>query len=274
MVEIDFYQDIIGIIKKFGDSSLIFRSEAQFQFKLAWELQKKYEGEFEVFIENLSAIAKYKGISTISRGKDKGQKKGVIKTKKFFTDIILKNNDGYFVAIELKYKTDENDEEDLYNHGAQDLGRFDFLWDLMRIQILKNGDNNCYDEVETKDLDKSKMIAGYSILLTNDEKYWSVSGSNLKKRKNLYPLYKNFCIGEKQTINADVQLEWNKNGKADTCVDGTWRDKAIIKYDHEHNCYWRPYCKIKKDAFNYMILSVEGNEIEPKSPDDKIFEKS
>lgn len=40
MKNTDFFQDIVEIINSFGASSLIFRSEAQFQFKLAWELQK------------------------------------------------------------------------------------------------------------------------------------------------------------------------------------------------------------------------------------------
>lgn len=263
METINFYQDIMGIIKKFGDSLLIFRSEAQFQFSLAWELQEKYGKEYEIILENLSAIASYNGFRTISRGKNKGQKKDVTKTKKFFTDIILKNKDGFFVAIELKYKTIEDDEEILSYHGAQDLGRFDFLWDLMRIQILKTGEKNCYDEIEIKDFDKSKMLAGFSIMLTNDNNYWIITSKNLKTRKSLYPLYKNFCIGEKQNIEADVELKWNKNGRIDTCVDGTWRDKVIVDFNKEHKCFWRPFCKTNNGEFKYLILCVDGDEIDP-----------
>lgn len=260
----DFFNDLIKIINSL-EKETIFRSEAQFQFRLAWKLQKKYGKDCEVILENLSARATYPATTTISRGKNKGQKKDVTKTKKFFTDIIIKNKDkdGCFVAIELKYKTKEDDEEELYYHGAQDLGRFDFLWDLMRIQILKTRDKNCYDEIKIIDFDKSKMLAGFSIMLTNDNNYWSVTDSNLSMHNNLYPLYKNFCIGEKQEISAGVELKWNKNGRTDTCVDGTWRDKAILKFDNKHTCYWRPYCETKNSIFKYLILSVDGNEIDP-----------
>ncbi len=174
---------------------------------------KKYEGKFEVFLENLSAIASFSSIRKIKKGPKAGKEENCNRTKKFFTDIILKNANGKFVAIELKYKTDKNEEEYLNYHGAQDLGRFDFLWDLMRIQILKSCDKNCYRNIEPIVLNANDMIAGYSIILTNDDKYWDIKKEGSIKKDKTYPLFKNFCIGEGQSIDAGIELKWNKNGK-------------------------------------------------------------
>lgn len=85
----DFYKTITDIIDEFGNSNLIFKSEAQFQFKLAWELQKKFDN-YCLYLENLSAITSFGGTRTISKGKRKGEVISVTKKKKFFTDILLK----------------------------------------------------------------------------------------------------------------------------------------------------------------------------------------
>ena len=45
---------------------------------------------------------------------------------------MLEDESGYRIAIELKYKTaslgSANSDIFLLNHGAVDLGRYDFLW--------------------------------------------------------------------------------------------------------------------------------------------------
>lgn len=265
--QFDHFKIITEIIKNFGINRLVFKSEAQFQFRLAWELQKKFENSYEVILENLSAISSYKTIGTKGKNGDGRENVQLDRTKKIFTDILLKNRDGRFVAIELKYKTKENIENDLYEHGAVDLGCFDYLWDLMRVQILKTRDRNAYDSIEFKNLDDNKMIAGFSIILTNEPKYWERSIASYRKDV----LYKNFLIGINQEIQSNKTLKWNKKGKAKTCVDDTWRDKAIIRFEKKHNCYWRKYCVFDNgDPFNYLILSIDGNEPLP-DEQDRVF---
>ena len=67
--------------------------------------------------------------------------------------------------IELKYKTMrfmttcDGEEYKLKNHVAQDLGRYDFLNDVQRIERLQQS--------------MPSFKKGYSLLLTNDPAYWN-----------------------------------------------------------------------------------------------------
>lgn len=109
-------------------------------------------------------------------------------------------------------------------HGATDLGRFDYLWDLMRVHMLKTNSKNCYKRFESIDCGANKMICGFSVILTNEPNYWKIATAKSQKKNGTLPLYKNFCIGEGQVINSNNKLEWNKN-ESITCIDGTWREK-------------------------------------------------
>jgi hypothetical protein len=86
----------------------IFYSEADFQHALAWEIQRHQPSAFVRLEINLSLV---------------GQKE--------YLDILVRD-DGRLCALELKYKTGKLDavyaqeEFHLLNHGAQDIGRYDF----------------------------------------------------------------------------------------------------------------------------------------------------
>ena len=121
---------IIEIIKNLVKIKL-YKNEQQLQYDLAWEIKKTLVTnnlhDWSVEFEYLSAI------------KPKCEDEN---TKNIYTDLVILNNStGEFIPIELKHKT--RIAYDLYgiqllkNQGARDLGRFDFLWDLQRIQILK-----------------------------------------------------------------------------------------------------------------------------------------
>lgn len=79
-----------------------------------------------------------------------------------YSDIAFENA-GTRILIELKYKTmpvvfDTGDEPyDLKNHGAQDLGRYDFWKDVHRLE---------------KALKRGLADRCWTILLTNDQSYW------------------------------------------------------------------------------------------------------
>ena len=70
------------------------------------------------------------------------------------------------IAIELKYKTRglelEQDDENfvLRDQSAQDQGRYDFLRDVQRLELMRSKLAQCK--------------AGYAVLLTNDSSYWKV----------------------------------------------------------------------------------------------------
>jgi hypothetical protein len=82
------------------------------------------------------------------------------------------NNLNHFCEypIELKYKSKaiETIVDDEYfklkNHGAQDIGRYDYLYDISRIERLQA-------------LDK-RFVAGYAVMLTNEPAYWKQPQTN------------------------------------------------------------------------------------------------
>ncbi len=130
--------NIEKILEKLSSNRPVFHNEADFQFALAWEIQKQYN-EFEVRLE-------YK----------------VPGFDKRYTDIWIM--EPHPIAIELKYKPISTILEvnkecfELKQQGAQDLGRYDVLKDLQRIEDI---------------VKKYPSTTGYVILLTNDHLYWN-----------------------------------------------------------------------------------------------------
>lgn len=139
-------QELERIMDELGSVPRIFNSEAQFQFELAWKIKEKFD--CEVRLEELSRIS----------GK-----------KKDYTDIILEKDD-LRIALELKYKTAKYEDESkniyLKAHGAADLGAYDFIWDVHRIQMQTGMEKSGEDDV------KMPCNRGYAIILTNDAHYW------------------------------------------------------------------------------------------------------
>jgi hypothetical protein len=131
-----------NIMKSLRTKRPVFHSEADFQFALAWEIQKEYP----------AAAVRLEYPRTIDG-------------KSYHIDILVGIEDE-LIPIELKYKTKRkltsfnNENFDLKGQGAQDHGRYDLLKDVMRIEtILK--DNERYQK-------------GYVIMLSNDPSYWNV----------------------------------------------------------------------------------------------------
>ena len=119
----------------------MFHSEADFQHALAWQIHEAAP-ESQVRLE----------VSVIP-----------VEAQGMFLDIWLPVEG---IAIELKYKTRglelEQDDESfaLRNQSAQDQGRYDFLRDIQRLELMRSKLEQCR--------------AGYAVLLTNDSSYWKV----------------------------------------------------------------------------------------------------
>ena len=135
--------DITGILKQLTEQRPIFHSEADFQHALAWEIHNrlshaKIRLEFPVFHQN----------------------------RQRYLDLLVRTKSLELVAIELKYKTRalsiHNNDEDfqLKNQSAQDIGRYDFLKDVQRLEQF---------------LAQSNSGTGYAIFLTNDSLYWKTA---------------------------------------------------------------------------------------------------
>ncbi len=218
------------IIQNFGRRSRIFYREAQFQFELAWEIQKIFEdNSCQVYLESIKNI-----------DKDEGGRE-----KKRYTDIVIEDKNRNYIAIELKYKTKqgEGDCKELKTHAAQDLGRYDFLWDTCRNeQLIQNG-NNRY----------GMCIKGFSILLTNDSCYWEKAGEKY--------IYKNFSLKEGNQIPQKQNLIWNYTKSKEQLIAsvGAEREKHIINLLGDYQCKWLPYQKNNPNC-NFQFLVFESSK--------------
>ncbi|NIM99402.1 MAG: hypothetical protein GTO24_15435 [candidate division Zixibacteria bacterium] len=132
--------DISNILEALSAERPVFHSEADFQHALAWKIHENSQ-EVDIRLEfkppNLN--------------------------KRVFLDVWARDGKSQF-AMELKYKTRRlpvrvNGEDfDLQDQSAQDLGRYDFLKDVQRLEGIV--------------LDR-EGLTGCAILLTNDSAYWS-----------------------------------------------------------------------------------------------------
>ncbi len=221
------------ILEQFGNNGHIFNSEAQFQFELAWKIRELFE--CEVKLEELSRIEQCAKL-----------KSGKYSVKKDYTDIILEKG-GVRIAIELKYKTALVEDLSLSNHGAVDLGTYDFMWDIKRLQTLT--DKN---DVSVK----KHCTRGYAVILTNDCNYWRDNVNNENR------IHRDFVFCEGNSPLTKGEHQWylkdsNEPGSPGTVKD-SFRDKSIIlRKDYPYK--WLDYCNLpmeKNGVFKFMIVEV------------------
>ena len=145
----------------------VYSNESQFQFDLAWELHKS---GFCVELEVLSCNRLITDFVKLK--KDEKQK--------YYTDIMVKDEDGSYVAIELKYKTVEENIEYTtqsgkwiaFSQGAENQGAYYFWKDVQRLEDLVN------NRVPLNFDDSKRVSRGYAVLLTNSSKYWYYNSSS------------------------------------------------------------------------------------------------
>lgn len=112
------YKHIESALEQLKKKHRIFHSEADFQFSLAWELQKILPTA-KIRLEYCPSFA-----------------------REMHIDIYVIDEDGSH-PIELKYKSrdieliDDNEYFKLKNHGAQDIGRYDYLYDTRELKIVR-----------------------------------------------------------------------------------------------------------------------------------------
>lgn len=224
------------IMEELGNVPRIFNSEAQFQFELAWKLKEEFD--CEVRLEELSRIS----------GK-----------KKDYTDIILEKDD-LQIALELKYKTAkyEDTSRNIYlkAHGAADLGAYDFLWDVHRIQMLTGMEKSINDEI------KCPCDRGYAIILTNDSHYW-------KDATIKHTISRDFLIGSGEQscgILYKKRHQWytldGEVGYSKALLNNPSR-KPAIDLTRNYIFQWKRYHTIDSiqshSEFKYMIVEITAN---------------
>ncbi len=238
--EID-YQFISELVENLLKRKL-YRSEAQLQFEIAWKLK-----EALVNLENWDVFLEYVTATTVIRGK----------SKRLYTDILLFNQtSGQYIPIELKYKTKRYPKtgfDILKNHGAQDLGCYDFWWDTKRIDILKLGScvvtpYNGQSYEYKKESFLGEFLCGFSILVTNDDGYLNEHPKSCAC--NLYP-------HDKRTLCSGSVVDWDRKNPSKFYI-GTWRDMPL-KFSNTYTCNWSNCINSPppfEEAFRLLVLEL------------------
>lgn len=215
-----FKNELNAIIKGLGNNGVIFQNEQQFQFDLAWAIKSKLnlDVKFEV----------------VTYGSNKE-----------YTDLVVLNDDGEFIAIELKYKTDaaKIGDVNLQRHSAGDLGCYDFWHDVERVDNLvgKKGENVLRGRV---------CVGGFVLMITNDGWYWK------NERKNTKAQYYNFRLTDNRVVEAR-HLAWQiPQDKKETFIKQQPKRHHGVDLKRSYKLQWDNYYKDEKNAFKFLMLSI------------------
>ena len=211
--------DINAVFDELKKTRSVFHIEADFQFAMAWAIQKLYP-DYHVRLE-YSTEQKLEG------------------GKRSYVDIMVRNETEY-ILIELKYKTKKEVLVDSFTgevcnlqyHGAPDLGVYSVLHDLERVENAVITDMDDYGR---------KPAAGYSILLTNDKKY-----TKPFKEGSMFHHY-GFTEGKVFKADKPIAYVFPENTKQeDTCV----KNKPEIILKRNHTVHWQSY----SSEIPYMLI--------------------
>ncbi|UQZ90926.1 hypothetical protein C4J81_17585 [Deltaproteobacteria bacterium Smac51] len=175
--------DIKHSIQSLGNKRKIFHSEADFQFSLAWEIQRLHPSA-NIRLEYCPVCAPRRHI-----------------------DILLELNKRKY-PIELKYKTlkttvtDCDELFNLKNHGAQTIGKYDLLADIERIESLSES--------------LPGFEEGYAVWLTNDPIYWQ-SPSRENTIAGVFPVH-NGAVAHREMPWAPQTAMGTKKGRDKSIV--------------------------------------------------------
>ena len=188
----------------------VFYSEADFQHALAWEIQ---------------LASKFASIRLEQQIASQGSR--------VHLDMLVRDQSRH-IAVELKYKTKKatiacgEERFHLRNQSAQDIGQYDFLKDIMRIE----GYVAAHPGSE-----------GYVVLLTNDQSYWQES-----MKANAVDTA--FRIHEGRKVSGE--LAWGSGAS-----DGTMRSReAAIKITGSYCLAWRDFSAVEQQLFRYVLIHV------------------
>lgn len=204
--------EIENVINELKQERPIFHSEADFQHALAWQIHKKY-ADSKVRLEYCASQS----------------------GRKEYVDLYVKHANKIYL-IELKYKTRKfdalylNEEFHLLNQGAQDIGRYDFIKDIGRIERF---------------VDSQPNSVGFAVLLTNDENYW--------RESNRSTVDSHFRIHPNRKLTG--QLNWGE-GTGKGTMKG--RESAII-LSRSHQIQWQDYSEMPgsgPNTFRYVLVTI------------------
>lgn len=190
----------------------LFHSEADFQHALAWILHQDAPER----VVRLERPFRFEGECV-------------------YLDLFVREPSGHRLAIELKYKTrkeivfHEEEEFRLKNQGAQDLARYDFLWDVSRLEKL---------------VDRDEADAGCAIFLTNDPTYW-------KESKRAESIDAQFRLHEGRGVTG--RLTWQ--GKPQEGTIKNRKDPIVLR--GAYSSAWQNYSTTEQSEFRYLLWTVD-----------------
>jgi hypothetical protein len=206
-------QKIHSLLKSLSKRRPVFHSEADFQHALAWQMQLA-DPEAQIRLEKQVAA----------------------QGARVHLDLLVQSKIGE-IAIELKYKTRRanlNHAEEEYflrNQSAQDIGRYDFLKDIQRLEEYVNAHANS---------------EAFAIFLTNAPTYWVKSNRN-------DTVDSEFRIHEDQILQGS--LTWGEKAS-----EGTKRNREeSIKLQGKYKIHWHNYPSLwtnSAEGFRYVLLRV------------------
>lgn len=285
------YNDLKNIIEGFAENGKIFSNEAQFQFALAQAIKEYFkDGNCEVLLEHLILVKDKK-----DDDKSEDNKKRI----KMYIDIIAKIDNNYY-PIELKYKTTDknieyqkNDSSKAYTfkQGAEDIGSYDYIKDIYRIEQLVlgkndkerltvkfNGNDTDFEEpyFDYTSLGKAiKFEKGFAIIITNDNKYNKEFINDIfqLKKDGSHYYWEQFFLSDNRVLKGN--LHWvDTNG--DKIEDNNHREKEkiiksvsaarfnpiilqgryILKWEKYNVKGYKENSSIKKYPFKYLVVEI------------------
>lgn len=205
--------DIAEILIALAAQRPIFHSEADFQHAFAWEIHRR--------LPNASIRLEFP-VRPLN--------------KQLFLDVWVAQGDAIF-AVELKYKTRAlsvyiGDEQfALKDQSAQDIGRYDFIKDIQRLEQIVAGRKN---------------VVGYAILLTNDSAYW-------KPPRDRLTVDASFRLHQGRTLRGT--LSWSA-----AASEGTTRSREQpLRLDGTYRVPWESYSQPSNKScgsFRYLAIKV------------------
>ena len=205
--------DIAGILIALAVQRPIFHSEADFQHAFAWEIHWR--------LPNASIRLEFPTRPL---------------NKQLVLDIWVAQRDAV-LAVELKYKTRAlsvyvGDEQfALKDQSAQDIGRYDFIKDLQRLEQI---------------VTDRKSAVGYAVLLTNDSAYW-------KPPRDSNTVDASFRLHQGRTLRGT--LSWSAAASA-----GTTRSREEpLTLDGTYHVHWESYSQPTNKGygiFRYLAIKV------------------
>ncbi len=206
--------DIKDIMGRLALERQLFHSEADFQHALAWK------------IHELQPLAKIR-LEVPSGRFDRRER----------IDILVTTERTHY-ALELKYKKRRleclsgGEKFALTNDGAQDIGRYDFIKDVARLERYVSSTEN---------------TVGCALFLTNDDLYWKASPRGINSAA--------FFLHEGRELDDRNPLAWHER-----TGEGTMRGRTeSFRLGGNYSINWKHYSSIPNlpnATFRYLALEI------------------